>query len=119
MNIVPFEQKHAVEIVGTAPPHPYGPAWSAIDDRGVVACGGVNIAGQEGEAWVIIREHDVPAARLHLAVMSKLGELARDYGIESLTAYARKDWPLANDWLGRLGFVQTHDDANNNYYRRT
>jgi hypothetical protein len=119
VKIIPFEQKHTIPLIGVGGVRPYGPAWTALDDLGVVACGGVNIAGKEGEAWIIIRDHDIPAAELHLRVMSKLGEVVRDYGVEKLHAYARFDWPLANDWLVRLGFVPTTADADNQYYVRT
>ena len=119
MNIIPFEQKHTVELVGVGSPRPYGPAWTAIDEQGVIGWGGVNISGQEGEAWLIIREENIPAARLHRTVLSKLAQLVKEYEIEYLTAYARKDWALANDWLERLGFEFTHDSDANNYYKRT
>jgi RimJ/RimL family protein N-acetyltransferase len=119
MEIIPYRPEHAQEIYErlvwadfpdiTQPIEVEGLSFSALKAGKIIGCAGVypNVPPGIGLAWMLLtwrgREEGLSVVHASVDLLPKIAEKGKFHRIE---AAVRKDWPLAERFVEKIGFVK-------------
>lgn len=82
------------------------PAYTVWHEGEVVACGGMQIVGDEGIGWALFRKTMRPSSayRVAVTVRNTVMRIIKEYGLKTVYVSAREDFSKGRRYLDFLGF---------------